>query len=161
MIPPQTLSICLPPFFLRFESLTFFNIRLFSRWTKRTQWKETKWSRKLKKQNEQDGKKDSVANETRYFAACFYSSKQGLVIMTLHIIVTIQLYHEGDKNKNLKPPPKILQLVNFRRSLRAVSFLKGEKYLISQKYMAMAAGCFFNNSKTVKFVTIFEHLKLL
>lgn len=62
--------------------------------------------------------------------------------MTLHIIVTIQLYYEEDKNENLKPP-KILQLVNFRKSLRAVPFLKGEKYLISQKYMAMAAGyCF-------------------
>ena len=62
--------------------------------------------------------------------------------MTLHIIVTIQLYYEGDKNENLKPP-KILQLVNFRRSLRAVPFLKGKKYLISQKYMAKAAGYFF------------------
>ena len=115
-------------------------------------------TKKAKREGWKEGlrrKRDSI------FRCMFLSCKQGLVIMTLHIIVTIQLYHEGDKNKNLKPPQKILQLVNFRRSLRAVSFLKGDKYLISQKYMAMAAGCFFNNSKTVKFVTIFEHLKLL
>lgn len=67
----------------------------------------------------------------------------------------------GRQKYKFEAPQKILQLVNFRRSLRAVSFLKGEKYLISEKYMAMAAGCFFNNSKTVKFVTIIEHLKLL
>lgn len=58
--------------------------------------KRARWKEGLRR------KRDSV------FRCVFLSSKQGLVIMTLHIIVTIQLYHEGDKNKNLKPPPKYI-----------------------------------------------------
>ena len=56
--------------------------------------KRARWKEGLRR------KRDSI------FRSVFLSSKQGLVIMTLHIIVTIQLYHEGDKNKNLKPPKK-------------------------------------------------------
>ena len=54
--------------------------------------KRARWKKGLRR------KRDSI------FRCVFLQLQTGPCYLTLHIIVTIQLYYEGDKNENLKPP---------------------------------------------------------